>query len=211
MKKKLILIFFIAPSLISAFAQSPVAIELFNKANAKIGTQDYQEAVNMFSKALTISPDFKQAYKNRGIAYSLLSKNKEAILDFTKAIRLDDSDPYLYNYRGLAKSTIAKEKRDTIQLLNALKDMDKAISLRDNEVDFYLNKGIALLFFDRYDAAIQEFNAAIDLEPKHAKAHHDRGIAYSYLGKEIKACLDWKKAKAYGFTLSKEALSKKCE
>lgn len=187
------------------------AIDLFNRANEKIEFRDYENAVELYTEALAIWPKFKEAFKNRGIANSLLKKNSEAIADFDEALILDPNDAGLHNFRGFAKAEIGFEKEDHQHFEEAMKDIDLAISLNPEYSEAYLNKGIILMWLDRHREAIDMFNKVIEFNPQNAKAYYDRGLAYDKIGNLPKACLDWGKAKRLNFPMAFSMLSSRCE
>ena len=58
----------------------------------------------------------------------------------------------------------------------------------------HVNKGVELAQQHKYDEAIKEFNAAIEANPKSAKAYLNRGTAYRALQKYDEAMADFAKA-----------------
>ena len=51
----------------------------------------------------------------------------------------------------------------------------------------------------KYDKALADFNEVIRLDPKDAKAYHNRGIAYEKKGDKAKAEADLEQAKKLGY------------
>lgn len=72
----------------------------------------------------------------------------------------------------------------------------KAALLASPEQDdeSYFNQGYYYLRKDRNDNAISEFSKAIKINPKHADAHHYRGLAYQSTGRYDRAIADFSKA-----------------
>ena len=56
------------------------------------------------------------------------------------------------------------------------------------------NRGIAYGDLAQYEREIQDFDAAIRLNPEHANAYYNRGIAYGNLGQYERATLDYDEA-----------------
>ena len=50
------------------------------------------------------------------------------------------------------------------------------------DADFYFNRGIASINKAQYDRPIADFNKAIEIDPKYARAYNNRGIAYDNKG-----------------------------
>ena len=72
----------------------------FNAGNDFVAQKNYQEAINSFTKALSVNPKFTKAMVNRAFAKSEMADYNGAITDFTMAIELEES-PVAYYGRGL--------------------------------------------------------------------------------------------------------------
>ena len=82
------------------YTKTHLAILSWLRSYKKLG--QYQTAINDYTKAIQLDPDYANAYINRGSAYSSLSKNQDAINDYTKAIQIGGSnDAVAYNNRGI--------------------------------------------------------------------------------------------------------------
>ena len=95
----------------------------------------YNEALSEFAEAISINPNYANAYNNRGLAYLALQKYDEAISDYTNAILINPNDSKAYYYRGV----VYHEKGDCD---NAKKDWEKAIELNpgfESDLRAYIN------------------------------------------------------------------------
>ncbi len=63
---------------------------------------DYQRAIDDYTQALNISPDYADAYYNRGIAYYDLGNYQSAIDDYTRSIEIKPNCADTYVGRGTA-------------------------------------------------------------------------------------------------------------
>ncbi len=187
------------------------AIELLNLGNEKIGYKSFEEAIIHYTAALVHWPEFKEAYKNRGICYALLKNNIRAIEDYKKALALDSLDPYLHNFHGFAMAEIAFEKNDYEHFEKAISEIDKAITLNPEYTEAYVNKGIISLWLDKVDDAISLFDKAISLNGNNSKAYYNRGICHHKKGSEARACIDWSKARTLNYPLAGNMISQYCE
>ncbi len=61
----------------------------YNRGLVYQNLEKYDEAIEDYTKAIHLDPDFALAYNNRGVVYHNLEKYDEAIEDYTEAIRLD--------------------------------------------------------------------------------------------------------------------------
>jgi tetratricopeptide (TPR) repeat protein len=68
---------------------SNTAIEYLNKAlNNKINWQ-LDEAIENYTKAISINPEYVMAYCGRGVIYNIKKDYDKAIEDYNQVIRLD--------------------------------------------------------------------------------------------------------------------------
>lgn len=84
-----------------AYAQS--AEDWFKSARAKSSSGDYEEAIDDYTKTLTINPEFADAYFHRGILKGRLGDAKGAISDADKAIKINPQHAMAYASRGIAE------------------------------------------------------------------------------------------------------------
>jgi tetratricopeptide (TPR) repeat protein len=114
---------------------------------------DLDEAVEAYSRALKAQPDLAAAYNNRGLAYlrrGLAGDAALAVNDLTQAMAFLSPDASLLTNRGAAYLRLAGNPGE-------------ASGLRPQEAT---------------TLAVQDFDAAIALEPDMVEAIFDRGIAY---------------------------------
>ena len=68
--------------LISACSSGPSAQEYVNQGLASYEDGDVEQAIENYTKAIELYPNFVGAYFNRGIAYQASKNNEQAIEDF---------------------------------------------------------------------------------------------------------------------------------
>lgn len=61
-----------------------------------------------------------------------------------------------------------------------------------NRSKAYYESGIAYIKEEEYDRAIEDFTAALQINPNYAEALNSRGIAYALKGDRAKAIENWK-------------------
>ena len=88
------------------------------------------QAIEDYSKAIEISPQFTHAIFNRGIAYYRMGKNKASIKDFTKVVSLDEFYAKAYFNRSFP---LEKQKKYE----KAIKDVKKALKLSPNNQRYF--------------------------------------------------------------------------
>ena len=66
----------------------------FNMANTKVKKRDYLEAIKDYSKAISLEPDFGEAYFNRGLTRIFLNDLEGGALDLSRAGELGLTEAY---------------------------------------------------------------------------------------------------------------------
>jgi tetratricopeptide (TPR) repeat protein len=140
---------------------------------SKLG--DKQGAIDDFTQAIQIDPNFAQAYHNRGLARYLLGDKQGAIDDYTQAIHIDPNNAYAYNNRGLARYLLGDKQ-------GAIDDYTQAIHINPNLAQAYNNRGNARSDLGDKQGAIDDYTQAIKIDPNDANAYNNRGLARSKLG-----------------------------
>ena len=85
--KKLLFIILLTPILLKA--QSEKALDFYSKGVAKFYSQSYEEAIELFTTAISLDPDFQIALFNRGQANVYIKSYEAAIKDFDQVLALD--------------------------------------------------------------------------------------------------------------------------
>jgi len=148
-------------------------------------TEDYDRAIDDFTKAIELEPNNAVNYRERGRAYSNGKKDDDkAIADCNQAIRLNPNYILAYNVRG----NLYKGKKDYGK---AIEDFSQAIRLDPNFVLAYASRGDAYSKKGDYGKAIEDYSQAIRLNPNDALNYASRGYAYSNKGNFDKAIADY--------------------
>jgi tetratricopeptide (TPR) repeat protein len=180
------------------------AEEYFERGVAKSRQSDYNEAIEDYTQAIALNPQFAEAYFRRGNAYLNRNEEKKALRDYKQALRLAPDDrltnsiqSQVYRLskdydRALAEAEQGVQRNPEydeayfmrglvrIELRDydgAISDNTEAIRLNPQYVMAYNNRGVAHKYKGDYDSAINDFTDAIRINPKHALAYRNRGIA----------------------------------
>ena len=146
----------------------------------------FKDAIKVYDAAIRLTPDFADAYINRGYARRKLGDFGNAIKDYDTAIRLGDDYAYVYVNRGIAKADLGDNK-------GAIKDYDRAIHLDPAYVNALLNRGLAKSHLGDKKGAIEDYNTIIRLKPEDdllVLAYVNRGFAKGDLGDRAGAIED---------------------
>lgn len=139
----------LAPTTTAGFDNYVQGLRLFNQ-------QQFQQAVDEFSQAISANPQNALAFYARGNAYGALGMQDKAIADFKQAIALNPKDDP--SYFGLAIAYANQNKRS-----DAIGALDKAISLTSSKGEYYGLRGT--LYAEQNDSthAIPDLEKALSL------------------------------------------------
>ena len=164
---------------------TPNASSYYDKGNDYIDEEKYQLAIDEFTTAILLNPNYTNAYNNRGFAYDGLGQHQRAIENYDKAIQLDPDYADTYYNRGAAYDELGQDQR-------AIQDYDKAIQLEPNNDRAYHNRGMAYHKLSQYQRALEDYDKAIQLDPD-VVSYVARGNAYYRLGQYQRAIQDYSK------------------
>jgi Tfp pilus assembly protein PilF len=163
-----------------------------------------EEAIAAYNKALSIKPNYVDAYNNMGNTLKEQGKLEEAIEAYNKALSIkpDYVDAYFnmgnalqdqgkpeeaieaYNTALSIKPDYAKAYYNIGILLaeqgkleEAIKAYNKAVSTKPDYLDAYNNIGNTLHDQGKPEEAIEAYNKAISIKPDYAEAHHNLSLA----------------------------------
>ncbi|NER36118.1 MAG: serine protease [Oscillatoria sp. SIO1A7] len=175
---------------INTFERSQIgenAEEAWNRGRARLDLGNYERAIEYFNKAISLNPNYADAYNDRGRAYRRRGSHERAIENFERAISLNPNHAEAYNNRGFAYSDLRSYER-------AIADFNQAISIKPDYALAYNNRGRAYRLQENYERAIADFNQAIRLNPDYALAYNNRGLAYRSQGRYERAIADFNRA-----------------
>lgn len=136
--------------------------------------EDSTKAIELFTKAIELNPNFKFSHFGRGIAKYQIKDYKGAILDQTSAIKIDSSFIKAYINRGDSiywDNFYRQNKSDFYK--NVIDDYNKAIELSPLSVDFYIKRANAKWTIN-FQSAIDDCTNAIEIEPNNALLYEER-------------------------------------
>lgn len=137
---------------------------------------NYDSASSVFLDAISLNPQYAEAYNNLGYAQFKQNKIDEAMSQYRKAIQLKPDYPDAFNNLGVALIQNGKTKEATASF-------QQAVLLNGNYAAAYKNLGFAFDKMGITDSAIDKYRTAISLKPDDADAHYSLG---NVLIKQIK-------------------------
>ncbi len=137
-------------------------------------SQYYESAINDYTKAIEIDPNYQVAYSNRALANYVLRRNDDAIRDWSKVLSIDPKNIEAWRERGNTYFSDYNYRQ-------AVEDYDRAILYDPANIWNYYNRGKANYYLKKYMEAIPDFKITIEKDPKYVDAYNFRGLCYYYL------------------------------
>jgi tetratricopeptide (TPR) repeat protein len=179
---------------------------------------DKEVAIEQFTKAIELDPDFSAAYFYRGVAEFKLGRYENSIEDFNKVNELDTAVRVIHAYKGFAyrqlgesekslaafsiyTSTdkdlsaldyglIGKAKMEVGDINGAIEDFEAALAKNSGESEHY--RLYSALFANRdYTEALAQIDLAIDENDKFYGYYINRGNTQLRMGDFNKALKDY--------------------
>ncbi len=164
--------------------ENPYALYL--AADGEFFARNFEEAIDLYKKAIKKKKDFALAYDGRATVYTVLQKYKKARSDCNKAIKINRSFGASYALRAVVHDMLEKKKE-------AIKDFNKALLLIPNDVVTLNNRGLFYSKTENYDSAITDFTTAINLDSLDRDSYNNRGLTYIKTENYNDAILDFDK------------------
>lgn len=189
-------------------ASNPVtARDFYVRGLTRYEKREWAEAEKDFNQAITLDPDFVDAYAKRSESrlsqvFTMNLRNeakgddvevvKSVIADLDRVIALDPNNYSLYVTRGWAHSLMRKQRELAIQ------DYNRALELAPEDSEVYGARCSGYLLSKKYREAFEDCNKAIKMgiEAKYtlATAYNNRAVARSRLGDTAGSIFDLTKA-----------------
>lgn len=145
------------------------------------------EAINEFTKAIDMNPQYAEACVYRGIARAAKGDLNDALADFDKAIEIQPGLPQAYSGRAYARQSQG-------DLEGALADYTRGVELKPDWAEGYGGRASIKQAKDDLDGALADYNKAIELKPDLAETRIGRGSVKRTMGDLDGALADYTKA-----------------
>jgi predicted O-linked N-acetylglucosamine transferase (SPINDLY family) len=131
----------------------------------------YQESIRLIKKAISIKPDYAEAYGNIAMSYKSLQQFDLAIDSLNKAIEIKPrSYSCFYNLGNLNK--------EIHQYLTAIKYFTMAIELDPNRHEAYFNRGVCHSQLNDIEETKCDYLEAIKIKPDFKEAYKNLSQLY---------------------------------
>lgn len=148
---------------------------------------NYDDAIQFYTFALTLCPTCYPAYNYRGIDYCYVKDYENAERDFLKMLEYIQDDPAIYNNLGYVNNLSKNYNK-------AVKYLSEAIRIKPNYILAFLNRGYSYSNLNDKEKATSDFTIGIFLEPDNPSQYYMRGEGLYFLKKYKEAIIDWKEA-----------------
>ena len=125
--------------------------------------KNYQSAIQAYSRAINLNPNFAEAYNNRGNSYFQLQNYSQAVQDLQTAVKFNKFDARIHN--NLGSAYLLQNLYDA-----AISEYTQAINLNQNIFTFYYNRALAYCYKNNFQAALPDVQHAMQLNPASVEA-----------------------------------------
>ena len=168
----------------TVMAQNPK--KFFKAGEDFMETGNFEDAVDQFSKALELDPDFTNAYLARAEAFEKLGKLPEAFDDYNRAFVFLPKEEEVAFHLG-------KLSNDLGDYEQAMVFLNQATNLSRKFLPAYQEKVISLIELEDYQTAIKVCDTALSLD-NNATNYYYHGIVSELLNKPGVAETDYVRA-----------------
>lgn len=115
--------------------------------------QDYEEAVECYSQAIALNPNFVEAYLKRIEARYHLGDNRGVLEDCQQALQINPHLAYAYYYRGRVRYRLGSSQ-------SAIEAYTQAINLANDYAQAYYHRGLAFHDLKAHPQAMDDWQLA---------------------------------------------------
>src|SRR6185436_13456856 len=139
-----------------------------------------------FEQGLKVQPRNTTLLSNLAYLYYQSGKLEDAIATYGRAVEADPADPDGYEGRAVCLLALGKPAE-------AEKDMDVVVAARPSS-DSHSNRGAIRSRAGRFEAAMEDYQKAIQLSPENAGVHYNLGILCARMGNHAEAVKSYQRA-----------------
>lgn len=165
-------------------------------AKFKAEKKEYNAALDYIQIAIELKPSQADAYMLKGSICNIMRNNTDAVKCFKKVVSLEPDNYKAYSY-------LTKCCNEEGRYREALSAAEQGLKIKNNFLNLYVNKAIALYHLKRYEEAVKacskvvrEYSSKVDV---HAieNTYKYRGLSNEKLGNYEKALSDYRKVLRY--------------
>jgi tetratricopeptide (TPR) repeat protein len=159
------------------------AILYIDIARAQVFAGRYDEALVNASNALLLNPDNATAYAVRAWALTRKGSLDEADQVIQEALRLDPNNGVAHAYYAILLGNMYEQNIGPYvdPITTAIEESNTAVALAPDKLEARWARGYVLFITGNSELAIQQYLAAIDINPNISQLHLELGVAYRSL------------------------------
>ncbi len=169
-------------------------------------SNQYFQLIDSLTTTIQRSTDTQQAVRLllvRAIAYSAIQNYEAAIEDLSTYLHIDSTSVVALWQRAVCQSRInqfqASEGTNIdLKTANVLGDLNHALALSPQNAWLLYNRGNIRAQRHEYRQAIDDYTAALQIEPALAEAYYNRGLCHIKEGRQAEGVADLSKAGEQG-------------
>lgn len=155
-------------------------VKWFEAGNSAMQKGMHAQAIDFYSRAIDLKPDYFHAVYNRAGAYLALNKLADSLIDYQRA---EIIDPLFILAKYNAGSVLLKAgRRDEAAVY-----FKRILEINEAHLESIYNLGCICLECKEYIDAIGFFDRAIEINPGVAEFHNNRASALQKIGDKTKA------------------------
>ena len=187
----------------SGIAVNPNNAKLWNNVgHAYEALEDFKSALHYFEKAADVQPDDIGAHINVGRTQNNLGNHDNAESAYLKAKSLmpqpKPGQPYTARIAPQHLSVFLNLGNLIAKDPNRLEEADtlykRAISMRSDYIQAYINRGDVLIKMGRHQEASDVYAKALTFEPDNPDLHYNLGVVHIEMGKPLEALAHFDRA-----------------
>jgi tetratricopeptide (TPR) repeat protein len=155
--KRLASLLILLPLAGAMMVQAQSAKQYFKAGEEYAKKLSFEEAIDQFSKAIELDPDYEKAFVQRGIAYTKIRDYEKAAEDFDRAIVFNEKDEELYYFAGTAYHLQGKNEV-------ALGKLNRAVDMKNNFLEAYQVRSVVLIELERYQEALEDCQKCLKIK-----------------------------------------------
>jgi len=159
--------------LISNYPNESLLFNIRGVCYKAIGQLDV--AVKSFEKAITIKPDFADAYYNLGLTLQELNQLDVAIKHYEEALVIEPNYAKAHNNLGIIHKELGK-------MDDAVKSYEQVLSIQPDNAEAHNNLGNTLFELGKLDDAVKSYKQALVIHPDYVEVHNNLGNIFNELG-----------------------------
>ena len=164
-----------ANKLIEQFPSAIVLHNILGAAYSKSGRNE--EALESFTKAVNIGPNYPDAHNNLGATFRVLGRQTEAIESYRKALAIKPDYAEAFYNLGNALNDLGRQEE-------AMVNYAKALEVKPNYFDALNNLGRAQNSLGQHEDALLSFKKALEINPDHPNTLNNLGVTFRGLGQQ---------------------------